>query len=85
LSVRTRPSCWSVEPTRITDEHLRADIGRVRLRLGADGPLPGGLTREAVLGTLESDLVGKLRADGLTEEDLELCVGDRRSSLVAPG
>jgi hypothetical protein len=70
-----QPEVVLVEPTWITDDHLRADITRVRQGLGADGPVPPELTREAVLATLEADLVAKLRADGLPEEDVELCLG----------
>ena len=69
------PAVALVEPTRVTGEHLRAELDRVRSGLGAGGPLPAELTEEAVLATLESDLVAKLRADGLPEEDVELCVG----------
>ena len=61
-----------VEPAWLTDEHLSADLRRVRAGLGATGD-PPEVSRTAVLRTLESDLVGKLRADGVPEEDLELC------------
>jgi hypothetical protein len=68
-----RPTVVVVEPIWPTLDTIAADLRSVRESLGAVGDLPDRLTLSEVLAVVEQDLLRKLRADGVPEDELEQC------------
>ncbi|WP_329352984.1 amino acid adenylation domain-containing protein [Streptomyces sp. NBC_01261] len=71
------PRLVLVEPSWPTPRSVRADADGIRASLGLATPetYDGELTLEGVIDWLRPAVAAKLRAEGLPEDELDLCVG----------
>lgn len=71
------PRVILVEPSWLTPDLVRADAAGIRASLDATAreDFRGELSIEPVMDWLRLALVSRLRADGLPEDDIDLCLG----------
>lgn len=70
------PRVVLLEPTWLTPDLIRADAAAIRATLGATAreDYEGELSLPEIMDWLRQALITRLRADGLPEEDLDMCV-----------